>query len=199
MRIVEQFKRQMTQPAAMTPAVFIAGFLIIDMNVAWSGGYSILLGIVPVPQFGVLLAAGSVITLLLRAFALVCQRKFGGLCVFAVCVTALFAYCEEDGRKRVLKGQRDALNAVNTMLKNPDKENIWYLQPELKQELRAMLDDAVPEANYERSSRQFFTYSYSVKGRSGKALEIMVIMLKDKTQFRVDRLDASIVREPPSV
>lgn len=189
MRMIELFKRQMTQPAAMTPAVFIAGFLIIDMNVAWSGGYSILLGIVPVPQFGVLLAAGSVITLLIRAFALVYQRKFGAFCVFVVCVAALFAYCKEDGRKRMLKGQRDALNAVNAMLKNPDKENIWYLKPELKQELRAILDESVPEARYERSLRQFFMYWYSVKDRSGKTLEIEVIMLKDETQFRVDRPD----------
>ncbi|WP_157778271.1 hypothetical protein [Massilia violaceinigra] len=80
----------------MSPAVFIAGFLIIDMNVAWSGGYSILLGIIPVPQIGVLLAAGSMVTLLIRAIALCYQRKFGSLCLFIVCTTALLVYCAED-------------------------------------------------------------------------------------------------------
>ncbi|NHZ95028.1 hypothetical protein [Massilia sp. CCM 8734] len=197
--MAELFKRQMALSAAMTPAVFIAGFLIIDMNIAWSGGYSILLGIIPVPQFGVLLAAGSVITLFIRAFALGYQRKFGALCVFVVCAAALFAYCAEDGRKRVFKARRDAQNAVNTMLKNPDNENIWYLKPELKQELRAILNESAPEAHYEGGSRQFFTYRYSVKDRSGKALEIEAIMLKDETKFRVDRPDTAIVREPPSM
>ncbi|NHZ79046.1 hypothetical protein F2P44_07120 [Massilia sp. CCM 8695] len=179
----------MKQPGAMSPAVFIAGFLIIDMNVAWSGGYSAVLGIIPVPQIGVLLAAGSAITLLIRAIALCYQRKFGSLCIFVICVAALLAYCDEDRRQRVAKGHRDALNAVNAMLKNPDKEHIWYLKPELKQELRAIVDASAPEAHYKSSFHQFFTYRYSVQDRNGKALDITVFMLKDETQFRVDRSD----------
>ncbi|WP_099873007.1 hypothetical protein [Massilia violaceinigra] len=81
------------------------------------------------------------------------------------------------------------------MLKNPDKHNIWYLKPELKQVLHAIVDESAPTAHYEGSLHQYFTYVYSVKDRNGNALKTTVFMLKDETQFRIDRPNTATARQ----
>lgn len=189
--ILKYFAYERDNSTWIIPAGFLAILVVLDWNVACSGGFSLIAGIAPVLQVHYLLYLASIVLLVFAGMVLLFSRKYLYFVVYGVLMLGLGKYTIIDQTRIEERGQRNARNALHVMFTHPGRENIWYVEPPLKDVLLQVVKEHSWEAAFVGSFPISHTYRYVVRSHGVPAFELEVLLLRNETRFIVKKVETA--------
>lgn len=170
------------------PSAFLALYLILDWNVAWSGGDALLGGILPIAELHYALCLAAVCVLILVSLYLIVNRKFLLLILYISFIAFFIYYLFVAHNEMVESSKRNSRNALQAMLLSPKNENVWYVEPTLEKSLLSINSRALSELSFVGSSPLFHSYRYDVKVDGVPMFNVEVQLLRKENKFVVQKV-----------
>jgi len=185
MKIKDWCERKYGMSSWIWPCIFLSLYIILDWNVASYGGYALLAGMIPVAQIHFIFYVLSILMLILASLYLIVIRKFIFLILYSFFVIFFIYHLNLERDELIARAQRDSYNALQVMLKFPEKENVSFENISLEKKLQSIKVGARNELILITSSPLFHTYAYNIKSDDALLLNIQVSMLRNGNKFIV--------------
>jgi hypothetical protein len=174
-------------------SVFLSAYVVLDWNLAWYGGHSILGQIIPIIELHFICYLVSICVLIWQAISFLLNRKWYELGIYMLAMASFLYYIPIDQNLVRADGERNAKNALLVMLFMEENPHIWYEKPNFKNDLLKIKKEGNWKVEPLYNSYPQHVYVYKLTGGNQNSLVISVTLLSSGTKFGVTEGNAKAV------